>query len=302
MPAHQSSLRWALGLLALVLTFSSVLADTAGCGKSATLTSGTKTMTVNGKSRRWIVRLPSNYDNKKPHRLVFGVHWRDADYQAVDGGSAPYYGLKAKMGTDTIFVAPDGLNKGWANSGGEDITFFDQIIKAVSDDLCINEKLIFSLGFSYGGAMSYSLACSRPKVVRAVAVLSGAQLSGCATTSDPVVRPFLLEPLLRTALTEPSQAYYQQHGVRDSVLNLSMGKSLRDSMLRRNGCASKTAGEPARNSRQRTKTTYECKAEYPTVFTAFDGDHVALPNDSGSDGGANSWTINEVYTFFNQFK
>lgn len=281
MAARTSSLRWALGLLALFLTFTSVMAQSAGCGKNPTLTSGSKTMTVNGKSRRWIVRLPNNYDRNTPHRLVFGVHWRDADYQAVDGGSAPYYGLRAKM-NNTIFVSPDGLNKGWANNGGEDITFFDQIIKTVSDDLCINEKLIFSLGFSYGGAMSYSLACSRPKVVRAVAVLSGAQLSGCTSTNEPV-------------------AFYQQHGVRDGVLNLSMGKSLRDSMLRRNGCASKNAGEPARNSRQRIKTTYECKAGFPVSFTAFDGDHVALPGDSGSDAGASSWTINEVYNFFSQF-
>ncbi len=80
-----------------------------------------------------------------------------------------------------------------------------------------------------------------------------------------------------------------------------MGKQLRDSMLRRNGCQAKNAGEPARNSRQRVKTTYDCKAGYPVVFTAFDGDHVALPNDSGSDGGANSWSITEAYNFFNQF-
>jgi pimeloyl-ACP methyl ester carboxylesterase len=143
----------------------------------------------NNKSRRYIVRLPNNYDRTKPHRLIFGVHWRDADYQAVDGGSAPYYGLRnlATGNYSTIFVAPDGLNKGWANSGGEDVLLFDAIIKALSDDLCINEKLIFSLGFSYGAAMSYSLACSRPKVFRAVAVLSGAQLSGCSGGTEPVV-------------------------------------------------------------------------------------------------------------------
>ena len=177
------------GLVAL-LAFSVglVQAATAGCGKAPTLTSGTRTMTVNGKSRRWILRLPSNYDRTKPHRLIFGVHWRDADYQAVDGGSAPYYGLRKLAGDTAIFVAPDGLNKGWANSGGEDVTFFDNLVKTLSDDLCINEKLIFSLGFSYGAAMSYSLACSRPNVFRAVAVLSGAQLSGCSGGTEPVVR------------------------------------------------------------------------------------------------------------------
>jgi len=241
-------------------------------------------MTVNSKNRRWILRLPSNYDKSHPYRLIFGVHWRDADYQAVDTGSAPYYGLKnlATGNYSAIFIAPDGLNKGWANSGGEDVEFFDAIIKAVSDDLCINEQLIFSLGFSYGAAMSYSLGCSRPKVFRAVALMSGATLSGCSGGTDPV-------------------AFYSQHGVRDSVLNPSMGKQLRDNMLKRNGCQSKNAPDVARNSRTHTKTEYQCNPGYPVTYVSFDGDHVALPNDSGGDGGANSWTIKEIDTFFKQF-
>ena len=189
MHSHQS-LQWLFGLLAAFFLLAPVLADTAGCGKSPTLTSGTRTVTVNGKSRRFIIRLPNNYDKSKPYKLIFGLHWRDADYQAVDGGSAPYYGLKALAKDTAIFVAPDGLNKGWANSGGEDVTFIDQIVKTISDDLCVNEKLIFSLGFSYGGAMSYSLACSRPKVFRAVALMSGALLSGCSGGTEPVVRFF----------------------------------------------------------------------------------------------------------------
>ena len=90
--ASHSTLRWALSLLLLLTPLIS--AATAGCGKTPTLTSGSKTITVNNKSRRWILRLPSGYDKSKPYRLIFGVHWRDADYQAVDGGSAPYYGLQ----------------------------------------------------------------------------------------------------------------------------------------------------------------------------------------------------------------
>ncbi|KAK0632742.1 hypothetical protein B0T14DRAFT_574453 [Immersiella caudata] len=285
MASTSRPLSWVFTFLSLLLLSPLIAADTAGCGKTPTITSGSRTLTVNNKSRRYIVRLPSNYDRTKPHRLIFGVHWRDADYQAVDGGSAPYYGLR-NLATGnhsaTIFVSPDGLNKGWANSGGEDIALFDAIIKALSDDLCINEKLIFSLGFSYGGAMSYSLACSRPKVVRAVAVLSGAQLSGCSGGTDPV-------------------AFYLQHGVRDSVLGVQMGKQLRDNMLRRNGCASKNAPDVARNSRSRSKTEYQCTAGYPVTYVSFDGDHTALPNDSGGDGGANSWSIREVDTFFKQF-
>lgn len=173
-------------VVVLLFTISSASASSAGCGKSP-ITSGTKTTTVNGKARRWIVRVPDGYDKDRPYKLVFGLHWRGGDYQSVDGGTAPYYGLRALANNSAIFVAPDGLNQGWANQGGEDVTFVDEVFKTVRDGLCIDEKLVFSLGFSYGGAMSYSLACSRPSVFRAVAVLSGALLSGCNGGTQPVV-------------------------------------------------------------------------------------------------------------------
>jgi hypothetical protein len=81
-----------------------------------------------------------------------------------------------------------------------------------------------------------------------------------------------------------------------------MGKQLRDNFVRVNSCSSQNAPEPARNSRQHIKTFYSgCKAGYPVTFVAFDEDHVALPRDSGGDGGPNSWTPNEVWTFFSQF-
>ncbi|KAI0160830.1 hypothetical protein GGR52DRAFT_576251 [Hypoxylon sp. FL1284] len=55
-----------------------------------------------------------------------------------------------------------------------------------ANKLAIDAQMRFSTGFSYGGAMSYSLACSRASMLRAVAVLSGAPLSGCAGGNDPV--------------------------------------------------------------------------------------------------------------------
>ena len=285
MARHRSSLIitvlvavWALAC------WPTVLAASAGCGKTPTLTSGTRTMTVNNKSRRWIVRLPAKYDKNHPYKLIFGLHWLNADYQGVDTGSAPYYGLKALDTNNTaIFVAPDGLNKGWGNQGGEDITFIDNIIKTIEDDLCVNEDLRFTMGFSYGGAMSYSLACSRPKVFRAVAVLSGGMLSGCNGGKDAV-------------------AYYGQHGVKDSVLNINGGHSMRDTFVKNNGCTAQTPQEPAGGSRRHIKTVYSgCSTGHPVQWTAFDGDHTALPTDSGGDGGSRSWTCGEVWNFFNQF-
>src|SRR6187551_3533354 len=115
------------------------------------------------------------------------------------------------------------------------------------------------MGFSYGGAMSYSLACSRPDVFRAVAVMSGSLLSGCSGGTKPV-------------------AYYGQHGVKDSVLNISGGRSLRDRFVANNNCTKTTAPEPAAGSRKHIKTVYTgCSEDHPVVWTAFDGDHTSLP-------------------------
>jgi poly(3-hydroxybutyrate) depolymerase len=150
--------------------------------------------------------------------------------------------------------------------GRRRLTFLDAIRKQVEDDLCINEKLRFSLGFSYGAAMSFSLACSYAKDFRAIAVLSGATLSGCAGGNDPI-------------------ALYIQHGVKDSVLPIDSGRQIRDRFVKLNGCQPKTAPEPAKNSKQRITTVYDgCK--YPTQWTAFDGDHVALPDNAGNDVGS----------------
>jgi hypothetical protein len=84
-----------LGALLLLGLLTTVSAGTAGCGKTPTLKSGTQTITINNKQRRWIIRIPDNYNNTQPYKLIFGLHWRDADMTGVDGGSAPYYGLKA---------------------------------------------------------------------------------------------------------------------------------------------------------------------------------------------------------------
>ncbi|KAH8728153.1 hypothetical protein GQ44DRAFT_609897 [Phaeosphaeriaceae sp. PMI808] len=270
------------GLLFLFALLEGIHAGTAGCGKAPTLTSGTKTITVNGKQRQWILRIPNNYNNTQPYRFIFGLHWLSGDMTSVDSGNAPYYGLKNLAKDSAIFVAPNGLNKGWGNTGGEDITFINTIRKQVEDDLCVNENLRFSLGFSYGGAMSFSLACSSAKDFRAIAVLSGATLSGCAGGTDPI-------------------ALYSQHGVKDSVLPIASGKEIRDRFVKLNGCQAKNAPEPAKGSRQRITTVYDgCK--YPTQFTAFDGDHVALPNDAGTDAGPNSFTPPAVWKFFSQFQ
>lgn len=146
---------------AAVASTNGTLAATAGCGKAPTLTSGTRTIQSSGQSRTYNLRIPDGYDRNRPYRLIFGFHWLNGSANNVT--SAGYYGLQPLSNNSAIFVAPQGLNAGWANTNGRDLTLFDDISRQVENDLCVDTTQRFALGWSYGGAMSYAVACARPR-------------------------------------------------------------------------------------------------------------------------------------------
>lgn len=111
-------------------------------------------------------------------------------------------------------------------------------------------------------------------VFRAVAPISGAQLSGCNGGNTPV-------------------AYLGIHGVADSVLPIDTGRALRDHYLQVNGCQSKNAPEPNRGSGTHIKTQYQCNNR-PVWWIAHSGDHVPDPHD----GNGSIWAPGETWNFF----
>ncbi len=262
---------------------------TAGCGKSPALSSGTHTIQSGGKSRSFILRVPANYSSSTAYRLIFAFHWRGGTAAEISSGGTSgtawsYYGQQEQSNNSAILVAPQGLNGGWANAGGEDVTFVDDMIRRIEGDLCVNTGQRFALGFSYGGGMSYALACTRADVFRAVAVFGGAQLSGCSGGTRPI-------------------AYLGMHGIGDTVLNISMGRSLRDTFVRNNGCTAQSPREPAAGSMTHITTAYTgCRAGYPVVWAAFDNGHMPGPVDGTyTESGVRTWTKSEVWKFFAQF-
>jgi len=258
---------------------------TPGCGKAPTLRNGNQTIQTSGKTRSFILSIPDNYDNTRQYRLVFGFHWLGGTSDQVAGGGSDgavyaHYGLKQLSNNSTIFVAPQGFNNGWGNSGGEDVRFVDDMISRIENDLCVDTTQLFSLGFSYGGSMSISLACSRPTVFRAIAdIASPGEISGCAGGTAPV-------------------AYMGIHGIND---NIGGGRAQRDRWVRNNGCTPQNAPEPGPNSRTHITTYYSgCKTGYPVVWAPFDGGHQQGPVDgcAGCESGARSWVKTEVWKFF----
>ena len=166
---------------------------------------GRITLQSGGTSRSYILRAPDNYDNKHPYPFVLAYHESGADAMAVASGTnaagSPYYGLWNLANNSAMFVAPEGLNGGWANTGGEDVTFTDAILQQVEGNLCVDTNHVFATGFSYGGAMAYALACARANVFRAVAVSSAALLSGCAGGTMPV--PYFATRGVQEPVTRP---------------------------------------------------------------------------------------------------
>jgi hypothetical protein len=192
--------------------------------------------------------------------------------------------MQQQSNNSAILVAPQGNGNGWANPNGQDITFTDDMVRMIENDLCVDTTQLFAMGFSYGGGMSYAIACARANVFRAVVVYSGAQLSGCSGGTQPI-------------------GYFGIHGISDSVLNISSGRSLRDTFVRNNGCAPQSPPEPAPGSGRHITTAYSCRAGYPVQWAAFDGGHGPAPVDgcSGCDDGARTWTKAEAWRFIASF-
>ena len=264
---------------------------TAGCGKPPALASGQHTISSGGQNRSYILRLPPNYDSNRQYRLFVGFHWRggtanDVDSGGSDGYNWSYYGLRRlsdAANNGTIFVAPQGNGNGWANPGGQDLTFVDDLVRRLDAGLCIDTTQRFAGGFSYGGGMSYAIACARAASSARWWSTSGAQLSGCDGGNQPI-------------------AYMGIHGVSDNVLGIGLGRGLRDRFVRNNGCTAQNPREPSAGSRPHIVTAYSgCRAGYPVVWAAFDGGHTPGPIDSGGDGWR-TWTSGEAWKFISQFE
>ena len=266
-----------------------------GCGKATTAKTGdNQTITVGSSSRTYNLKLPDGYDMSHPYRLIVSYHWLNGTAANVSTGSGgtikAWYNLDtatASNGT-TVFVAPQGLNNGWSNSGGADVTFSRTLITQLESQICIDKARIFVEGFSMGGSMSYAMASAAPEIIRAAAVHSGGSMSGTTNGhSKPV-------------------AYFMTHGTKDSVCTWpGYGLPQLQDFAKVNGCKtpdpslSATAFQAALP--QPTSTAgvclefTGCTEGFPTRSCLFVGDHTPSPD------GTNGWVPKETWKFFSQF-
>ncbi len=155
-----------------------VFVGSPGCGTKATLPDGEITFSLDGYDRRYILRLPENYDSQRAYPLIFALHGNGGNpgYWDEVGGDRD---IRTAFAGEAILVIPEAINNAWRDYDADPSTWptfmdlelaaFDAMYESVSGDLCVDPGNVFSMGFSGGGSFSGVLGCRRD-YIRAIAV------------------------------------------------------------------------------------------------------------------------------------
>ncbi|KAI0173218.1 carbohydrate esterase family 1 protein [Hypoxylon sp. FL1284] len=155
-----------------------------GCGQSPPMKNGNfknYTMTDGREYRVW---LPGTYDSSRATPLVLSYHGANGDmtHQVnLDKLTDPFFN------TDYIMVYMQGTAddpddpthttwEGAPGSTSNDIKYTTEVLDAVTEELCVDEKRIFATGKSQGGGFVGRLACDATlsRRIAAFAPVSGA--------------------------------------------------------------------------------------------------------------------------------
>ena len=176
-----------------------------------------ESLTISQTNRQYILRVPKNYDPKKPTPVVVVLHGLTSDMNAMDG----VLRLGEKVDKEGfIAVVPNGLPdgfRGW-NAGffklagsPSDTDFISSILDKVEKEFNIDKKREFIMGHSNGAMMSMFLGSKLATRIAAVAGISG-------TIGIPGTDPSMRIPNLPTAIS----AMFI-HGMKDTVVAYKKG-------------------------------------------------------------------------------
>jgi len=264
----------------------------AGHGKDlGDFKSGIHTMTSAGLERQYTIDIPANYDKNTPYRLIFAMHPMNGHMATMVSGK--FYDMKTFADRDNIpviFVAPEGYtdNSPWRGRDDKDHVFFDDMLALFKDKLSIDTTRVFSVGFSFGAMVTYSLSLDHPKDLRAVACFAPANWNIYLPENKH-------EPI----------AYFQTTGTNDptckwinSDAREQGGKYCVLHRLTDNGVTTLPEIPLATTPTHVTTEFKGTKEYYPVVFGSFVGAH----SDSHRDPGTNSnWIHKEAWDFFKRF-
>jgi poly(3-hydroxybutyrate) depolymerase len=241
-----------------------------------------QTITVAGKSRTYVLSVPTGYTGTTPLALV--MVWHGANLSGSLGRTL--FNLESKSNGAAIFVYPDGLPMndagmtGWdLAAGSADFQFFENLLASMQANYCIDSSRIFATGHSMGAMMTNTLGCTYGDVFRAIAPASGTPPGGGRATCTGKVGALVA------------------HGRNDPTVAFAQGEASRDFWTKQNGCSTETKtwlAEPACVEYQ------GCQTDLPVVWCVHDEGHswpsltFGCDRDAGGvcfDGGSAIWAF-----------
>jgi len=167
-----------------------------------------KKVAYDGLSREVFILLPTNYNTETTYPVVFFFHGL---------GGVKEWGkevLQPFVESDNIIgISPQGIENSWNTGGGEvpstadDVGFTLEILNLLEREVILDNSRIYSMGYSNGGAFSYTLALMTDKFA-AVSSVSASLFEG--KTIDPTVHKL---------------SVFQIHGDLDTVVPYNGGQS-----------------------------------------------------------------------------
>src|SRR5947208_2100757 len=124
----------------------------AGCGKPPAIASSMYnngqhiSITVGSMQRRYILNVPTNYDNTKPYKLIIAYHELNGNDDEMYRNQ--YYHLLPLSNNSTIFVAPNGQQNnasctqasgcGWPNPNNTDLQLADAVVAQIEQNFSVD--------------------------------------------------------------------------------------------------------------------------------------------------------------------
>jgi polyhydroxybutyrate depolymerase len=134
-------------------------------------------VTSMGQERRYILHVPKRYDPAKPTPLVISLHG-GMNWPAFHMKASGWNRLADEHGFIVAYPGGEGTGPGiWAMRGRPtpsrmpDVVFISELIDKLSVVYNIDPARIYANGFSNGGGMSFTLACTLSHRIAAVGLV-----------------------------------------------------------------------------------------------------------------------------------
>jgi len=192
-------------------------------------TATSKSLTVNGQNRTYVLYTPSTYDGKTPFPVILAFHGDGGDGASLRA----WFNLEPTVAEQAIIVYPDGINGTWDidDIAGltNDVAFVDAILADLNSNMCIAQQRLYATGISRGAYFTNQMVCRSKNTWRAIVTHAGGGPYSAIDADEYDSKGNL-------KCTNQPLAALQVHGDADDGVAVSEGMKSRSFWCDVNGC------------------------------------------------------------------